>query len=307
MPRTAVRTGNWRVARAHRLALQDLEHTLRLFAMRNLVALVHQSRAWKNPKSQIRNPQSEVGADFLLSVGQVVLACSQIRIELVHARYPHSPVWLEFEQQEGWLVAMIQQTGWIAELPIDELRPFNEALVNLYKLAGVDLVREQMEAQLPPGRCQYDITAKAFVLWLDHRHGQAAVYSWRDEGFLKLRQIRKATFESQPLGPPPSRPSEVNGTVSAQEVGGAGIAEGSVPRLDAKRFMFRHVPLTWRQHVECWQKDQEEGEQPRLVSNGVEARPGRPGSCSPHSRAPHSAYCATSALIRRTIRRSLMP
>jgi hypothetical protein len=238
--RKAVRTGNWRLARAYRLALQEVEHTLRLFVMRNLVALVHQSPTWK-------------GHD--LSVGKVALACSQIRIELVHALHPDRSVWLEFEEEGSWLVAKIQQTGWIADLPTAESRPFNAALVHLYKLAGVDLVREQIQAQLPPPMHDYDIKAREFVLWLDHRHGQSAQYLWSDDhGLLK----------------PHISPAPMSLDLRNPLVVGPGQLKLEAPQLDAYRFMFCRVPLTWRQHVECWEKDKEGGEQPRLVSNGVE-------------------------------------
>lgn len=250
--RDAIKTGNWRVARAYRHALQELQETLRLFVMRNLVALVRQSKAWRDNTSEASPPvflappgarrsAADAGTPApSLSVGRVFLACSQVRLELVHARFPGRPVWLEFEEHEGWLVAVVRERGWLSDLTPAELKPLNTALVSLYKLAGVGLVREQMRAQLPPAVTAYDIKAKELVLWLDYRYGRSATYSWNDEnGYLKPRP----------------QPGQV-------------IADG--PVLEATQFMFRRVPLYWQQWVECWQKDQDGAEHPRLVSAGVE-------------------------------------
>jgi hypothetical protein len=285
--RDAIKTGNWREARANRHALQELEQTLRLFVMRNLVALVQQSRAWQpgepagvwpglpqwegeapavpgaagsagaSPSqygsagassSRTAAPAWHAGASSVspghtfagpLGVGRVTLACSRVRVELVHARFPDRPVWLEFEEHEGWLVSFIPQAGWLNDLSPAEVQPLNTALVALYKLAGVGLVREQMNAQLPPAST-YEVKAREFVLWLDHRNGRAAIYPWADEnGFLRPRR--------QAGQPPPD-----------------------APVLNATQFIFRRVPLYWEQLVECWQKDQDGVEQPRLVSAGVE-------------------------------------
>lgn len=222
--RDAVKTGNWRVARTYRRALEELQQTLKLFVERNLVVLVHQSRVWQRQE---------------LSVGRVVLACSRVRIELRHARFPDRPVWLSFEEHAGWLVAEIADTGWLTELTSAELQPLNTALVSLYKLAGVGLVREQLRAQLPAAIHDYDIQRKKLVLWLDRRHGQSIEYSWRDNRG-KLRPLP------------------------------AGRKQPDGPVLDAARSVFRLVPLPWKQWVECWEKDQGGIEHPRLVSNGID-------------------------------------
>jgi len=223
--REAIKTGNWRVARTYRHAVEELQQTLRLFVMRNLVELVLESKAWQGQE---------------LSVGEVVLACSQIQIELVHPRFADRPVWLEFEEHEGWLVAIIRESGWLNELTPAELRPLNTALVSLYKLADVGLVREQMHAQLPLSLTVYDVKSKELVLWLDHRYGRAASYSWNDD----------------------------NGYLRPRRQAGQVLPDG--PVLDAMQFIFRQVPLYWEQWVECWQKDQDGAEHPHLVSAGVE-------------------------------------
>lgn len=223
--RDAIKTGNWRVARTYRQALADLQRTLKLFVERNLVAMVHQSRLWLRHE---------------LSVGRVVLSRSRIRIELKHARFPDRPVWLGFEEHAGWLVAEVADTGFLTELPPAELQPLNTALVSLYKLAAVGLVREQLRAQLPARFHAYDIEDKRLILWLDQRHGQAIQYSW---------QARRGQLQPQPID---------------------GQKAGVGPVLKAVEAVFRRVPLAWQQWVDCWEKDQDGAEHPHLVSHGVD-------------------------------------
>ncbi len=213
------------MARGYRRALEELQHTLRLFVERNLVIMVHQSKLWQRQE---------------LSVGRVVLACSRVRIELKHARFTDRPVWLSFEENASWLLAEIADTGWLTELSSAELQPLNTALVSLYKLAGVGLVREQLRAEVPATIHAYDIQEKRLILWLDQRHGQAIQYSWRDDqGKLVPRLL-------------------------------SGQKKGDGPVLDATRAVFRQVPLSWQQWVECWEKDQGGLEHPHLVCNGID-------------------------------------
>ena len=56
----------------------------------------------------------------------------------------------------------------------DSLR---DALTGLYKLAGVDLVREQVEAWLGQSRFGYDITAEGLVVWPRQEYEEQVVYA----------------------------------------------------------------------------------------------------------------------------------
>ena len=75
------------------------------------------------------------------------LATNQIRLELLHPLYPDQVTGLEFENLAGALVAGIAAPGWLEKLPPGQRFLLHNALATLYKLAGIDLVREQ-----PPHR-----------------------------------------------------------------------------------------------------------------------------------------------------------
>jgi hypothetical protein len=206
--REAYKTGNWRTARTYRHALHEVEKSLRQFVERELLALVHQSPRWHH------HP---------LSVGKVALASQQVNIELCHADFPATSLRLVFAEQAGRVVAGIEQAGWLRELPPPHFRELTTALAGLYKLAGVDLVREQIRANLPPEITAYDITRKGLVLRRDLRNGTEAVYDLDGE---------EEALQPYPL---------------------TGRGSTGYPVLDAGRLIFAKVALTWQRWVDSWQ------------------------------------------------------
>ena len=66
-------------------------------------------------------------------------------------------LWIALEEHSGWLVAAMHERGWLDRLGRRQRRTLANALAGFYKLAGVDLVREQLDAQLQPGTEDYRI------------------------------------------------------------------------------------------------------------------------------------------------------
>src|SRR5205823_127220 len=62
--RIAYRTNDWRAARSHRQALVEITRSVRLFIERDFIALLRQSKTWKNPN---------------VSVGRIELSGNRIR------------------------------------------------------------------------------------------------------------------------------------------------------------------------------------------------------------------------------------
>jgi hypothetical protein len=252
--REAYKTGIWRTARTYRHDLQEVEKSLRQFVERELLALVHQGSRWHH------HP---------MSVGKVALASQQVSIELCHADYPTTPLRLVFAEQAGRVVAGIEQAGWLQELPPPQFRELTTALAGLYKLAGVDLVREQIRANLPPEITAYDITRKGLVLHLDPRNGAEAVFDIDDDqGLLQPHTLAGKWGEAQPV-------------------------------LDARQVIFARLPLTWQRWVENWQPggDSEDNAQLSRVVVGQLASPMTEGAAqsSPEESPLHTASTAFDA------------
>jgi hypothetical protein len=215
--RLAYHTGSWRPARACHQRLDEVGEAIRRFVERELLALLGQSPPWQGQR---------------LAVGRVSLATNRICIELAAGMNGQGPLVLELKTRAGWLVAGVRERGWVDELPREQRLTLLAGLVYLYKLAGVDLVREQVQAALPSTAASYDITPVGLLLWLDQRHGKAIVYDLIDPA--------ERLVPRTPAGEPAP----------------------SWPPLDARRLVFGRVPLSWDDWVASW--DRTGGSYPQL-------------------------------------------
>jgi hypothetical protein len=210
--REAYRTENWRSARTYRQDLREVARSVRVFVERDLLVLLQQSPSWQAQPIQVE---------------QVVLSCTRIRIELSHAGVPRDSAVLAFEERSGWVMGSLSQLGWLKSLTPEQWRVLASALAGLYKLAGVDLVREQLAAVLAPYMAGYDITDHQLVLWTDQRHSHPITYNlWERKDQLRPRQLN-------------------------------GEAVDTLPVLETQRLFFSRVPLTWKEWVDYWQQDPE--------------------------------------------------
>jgi hypothetical protein len=225
--REAYKTGIWRTARTYRHSLTEVEKSLRQFLERELITLLHQRPSWHHQP---------------LSVGKVALASQQTNIELCHADYPTTPLRLVFAEQAGRVVAGIEEPGWLRELPPAPLRELTTALAGLYKLAGVDLVHEQIRANLPATITAYDISRRGLVLHSDLSNGTEAIYD--------------LDTPEEALRPHPFTGKEAAG----------------YPVLDAGQLIFAKVPLTWQRWVDSWQPGRDSADNvlfARIVAGGL--------------------------------------
>jgi hypothetical protein len=144
-----LRRSRGRAARRAEEALHHVEEGLYHFVERDLVALLSASPSW--------------GRSASLAVGHVQLGTYRIRVELCNPSEGAEGLLLDFENRGGWLVAGIARAGWVARLAPEQRSAFVDGLAGFYKLAGVDLVREQIEAALPPG-ATYEVTEEGLVV-----------------------------------------------------------------------------------------------------------------------------------------------
>src|SRR6185436_12941129 len=112
------------------------------FVDRELLELLHESRGW---------------GDRSITTGEIRLGCNRILIELYCPDLAEDSMWLAFEEQAGWLVASIYRHGWSDTLSYPRRHTLANALAGFYKMAGVDLVLEQIEEHLDPGSRGYEI------------------------------------------------------------------------------------------------------------------------------------------------------
>jgi hypothetical protein len=140
--RRAARYAVWRSPRKYKEDLHHVEESLRHFVDRELVTLLNGSRRWRDPR---------------LAVGDIHLGTNCIRIELAGDGQPEK-MQLLLAEQSGWLVAGIEQPGWLLQLGAEERETLTAALTGLYLLAGIDLTREQIAAVLGHPAPLYPVT-----------------------------------------------------------------------------------------------------------------------------------------------------
>jgi hypothetical protein len=218
--RKALHTDNWKACSKHLAALHRASEALRAFVDRELLALLHESRSW---------------ADRSIAVGEIRLGCNRILVELYCPDLAEDSMWLSFEKREGWLVASIHRRGWADVLSVARRHTLASALAGFYKMAGVDVVREQVEARLEPGSRGYEIDSDALVVWSgNERPCRFPLRDW---------------------------PATENGHDDSYL-----LVVGATER---ERWVFAAAPISWRRWVVTWELDQLGGSQHEVLEDLV--------------------------------------
>jgi hypothetical protein len=211
LPKLYARLRHGRSPRKQYEALHHLRERLRHFVERNLFAILAGSKSW--------------GDVLHLTVGEIHIATNRIRIELAG---PAARLYVDFEEHGGWLLAGLTcpmgcpQT-WLSRLTSEQGMAFRDALGGFYKLAGVDVVREQIEAQLPLGTA-YDLTEKELVVWpLSGQDGEV-VYDLEDRPEIAPRSHGPSML---PV----------------------------LPSFTADAVRYSETPIRWSDWVQTWQLD----------------------------------------------------
>ncbi len=189
-------------ARKQMEALHQIEEALRHFVSRDLLAILDGSHSWRLAGR--------------VQAGEILTGTNRLRIELRCPELGKAGVQLDFEEHGGWLVAAVGQPGWLLQLEPEQARAFTNALAGFYKLAGVDLVREQLAAVLPAG-ATFAVDEDGLTVWPD-REGKA-VYD----------------LDGSVLQPQPPLVD--------------------LPGLTAAQVLFSANPIYWDDWIEVWEHD----------------------------------------------------
>jgi hypothetical protein len=103
------------------------------------------------------------------------LGTNRIRIEIRCRDVVEVPFCLDIDEQAGRLLATVEQPGWLSRLASEQRQALADALAGFYHLAGVDLVREEVEALLPAG-ASYGVTETGLVVWPPSGAGSEVIY-----------------------------------------------------------------------------------------------------------------------------------
>jgi len=226
--RAARRPGYADTVRAHMMALHHLGEDVRHFFEREFLALLNASTFWR---------------DTPLALGAVELGSNNIRAELACRALAPEPVWLAFEERSGQLLAVLTGSGWLARLTVDQRGALATALAGLYKLAGVGLVRQQIEAVLPAAVADYDMVDEGLWVSLGTDADAEAVYPLDAAGDVLVARVKAGSFP-EPLPPLPAVP-----------------------------LLFERVELRWDWWVAAWEGDRAGQPHPPLPVPGLRLLP----------------------------------
>ena len=198
--RRARRSGAGVAAHRPRESLHHVEESVRHFIERELLELLRAVPPFATSR---------------LVPGAIDLATNRVAVGLLCHDRPGGQATIAFEERSGCLVAGLTDPGWIAGLDGAGRRALETALAGVYQMAGVDLVREQVDAGL--GLPAFELAEAGPVTWPRDGSEASAIHDLRD-------------------GPNVSPRPPLDG----------------LPTLDARRVAFRHLPMTWRAWVEAW-------------------------------------------------------
>ena len=214
--------GDWRAVRANRQELHEAAAAVRKFFERELVALLDQCDGWRGR----------------LGLGSVTLATNAIRVELRHGKKLDDALMVSFTQRGGWLMAGLSGTNWLPSLTPAERAEFANALAGFYKLAAVDLVREQVLTDLPPGYPTFELEVDRIVL-----HGDEPDSHW-------------LWYDLSRWGPR-IRPENIDGSRTPG------------PELDANKLVFNRIDLSRAEWEEAWEPASRTGGVPQLTEAAI--------------------------------------
>jgi hypothetical protein len=250
--RKAMQTGHWRSSLRYREALHHVEHALRSFFEREFIALLAESSRW---------------GGIEVRVGKVRLASNILRVELYCGEPPEAalhgagedgageggaegngalarPLRMSLEEQSGWLMASIVEPGWLQDITPEQTAVFCAALAGLYKLAGVDLIREQLEQDFHPTAWCYDVSDEGLVVWphaagagTHGSHGPSSWWGRSHAGPRAVYDLRKGPMIVPRLS--------------------ADFPDVKPPVLDRGHSIFGATPAPWDLWVEIWRHDQD--------------------------------------------------
>lgn len=155
---------SWKLVRLYERQVEEIEIAIQQFVTRNMLALLKRRKEWSGVN---------------ITVGKVHLGVASIRVQLLHPDHVDKPMVIEFALQDGWLVGSLAECGWFPALEDAQLWPLHTALGALYKLAGVQVVIEQLERNLGH-EVGFDITRDALLVWTDAGHETGYQYLWNN-------------------------------------------------------------------------------------------------------------------------------
>jgi hypothetical protein len=198
----------------HYSKLHHLELNVRRFFEREFLGFLTESAAFEG---------------VAISVGRTEVGTNSLRVEIRAPQLGDEPLWIAFEEQAGRMVAAVWRSGWAANLSDPQRAVLAGLLVGFYRIGGVDLVREQIDACLSRRAFPYDVTEAGLTLLPGSDRQQAVVYDL--DAFPKIVPRIEGGPSSESAAPDRS------------------------PIVEAEALVFDRTHTLWRDWVDAWSRD----------------------------------------------------
>ncbi len=242
-----------RKVRKHRARLELVARALHHFAERELVGLLSVARGWEGRT---------------VTVDGVEVGTNRVRITLAAPEFSAEKLVLTLADVSGLLAAEVSQPAWLCRLPPPALDTFCAALAGFYKMCGVELVCEQLDAALDLESHAWMVDSGRLVVWPNAAPANAVYYHLGDEPLLTPRDALGDLIPGQST-------------------------------LEREEILYSCKPLWWQRWVETWRADRPEQRSiRRLVESTRLVRLPRqkPGSEAGTTPSTGSAAAATPAV-----------
>jgi hypothetical protein len=200
-------SGRWTGVHKHLRVLQGLELYVGRFVQREF--------AWFLGAGGFADGSS-------IQVKKVQLLTNRIAVEVSLGDTAPTPLSIQFDARKGRLLAGMTNSEAVDRLSPRQREALAVAILGLYKAAGIDLVRQEIETQLPRTIFAYDVDEQGLVVSLEE--------SPETEIHYPLDEDREMT------------PSVTGGT-----------APTTMPVLDRSRLLFGEIRVPWERWVEVWE------------------------------------------------------
>ena len=156
-----------------------------------------------------------------LRVDGVHVTANTISWSLASDRYPEDPLKITYAEQSGFLVAGIDQAGWLDLLGTERRLACGKAIAGFYALSGVDIVREHLASALHRRYHSYDVADTGLIVWPEPDFEAEITYTLSD---------------TRTLTPKPARLAE----------------KYQLPRLETDDLFFVRNPIRWTDWLVVW-------------------------------------------------------
>ncbi len=201
--------GSRRAAHKHARALRHFELSIRRWAQREFIELFAQSNRWPAEPPII---------------DEIRLGANCVRLTFGTENAAEEPLLVVLEVESGRLLADLNAPDWLDRLPPEQRGVLLTAIVGLYKSAGVDLARRQIEAEFQPPVPCYDLAADGLVVWPDEGADVEVFYDLREGPWIAPQQVR-------------------------------GFSRRRLPTLERRLVVFGENPVSWDRWVDAWRLD----------------------------------------------------